>query len=187
MAGIKRSRKDESRGRVYSDILAKVIVEMLKSEKNDRVTEIVLALLRENAPSAFVLSSASIANDIAYVAIAAHFNKKERILQNHGRSEAMVFKESVLDSEERSRINEWVEMLFLSLTADASVVFMKKFLEALEKKEEKKLYTESIATLFALFLEGRSVKIDYADAMAYANFILLQLQKRLRFEKMENF
>ncbi len=185
LAGIKRTQKDERKTKTYSDMLIQVLKKLVQSEKNDQVIDQILQLLHINTPAVFILAWASIGNEIAREALFEYFQREKRILPPVERVEKIPFSDTILIPEEREMMNEWMELLFLSLTHDASIIATKRILNALDAKQERSIYKQFLAAFFSWFLLDRNLLITEKEASSYSDFILSQLQKRLLLEKLE--
>ncbi len=186
LAGIQKSRKDESRARKHSDVLAGILIELLKDAKYDHVVDGLLFLLKNDVPSIAVLAFSAISFDKGLRALADHLSLAVKIPVPQKRDIPVHFDEKLLSDDERSYINLWVEILFSSLTSNISVLLTKKLITQLDSPLRNEIIV-AMARFFEIFLSEAGFIIETKKSEAYTRFILDEVEKRLRRTKLEEF
>ena len=186
LAGIQKSRKDETKARKHSDILAGIFVQLLKDPKYDHILEQVLTLLRNDVPSIAILAFSAISFEPALRGLIEHCSLIFNIPVLTKLDPPERFDEGQLGMEERAYINLWVEVLFAALTQNISVLLTKKLIAQLDSGLRLEIVT-TMTHFFEIFLVDIGRTIDTNKAAAYAGFILDQAEKRLRQTELEDF
>ena len=186
LAGIQKSRRDESKARKHSDALAGILVELLRDPKYDRVVDGVLALLKHDVPSVAVIAFSAISFEPGLRVLIDHLSMAVKIPMPAKRETPEAFDEKTLRDDERAYINLWVEVLFSALTSDVSVLLTKKLMGQLDSSVRQDI-VGAMARFFEIYLSDIGIAIAPKHAEAYAGFILEQVGKRLGQTKLEEF
>lgn len=186
LAGIQKSRRDESKARKHSDVLAHIVVELLKDPKYDHILDGVLFLLKSEVPSVVVVAFSAISFDVGFKSLIDHLHIAVKIPTLSKRETPVQFDEKVLLDTEREYINLWIEVLFSTLTSDVSVILTKKLMVQLDSPLRNEI-TRAMARFFEIFLLDIGISIEPKKAESYAGFILDQVEKRLKQTPLEEF
>lgn len=105
--------------------------------------------------------------------------KNYRNLYFSAYSTPVEFDDETLEPLVRRRINEWIEDIFTIISHDPSVIMTARFLEILSSKEKKHL-TKLLAEILIFFLASLNIHINEVRASLYTEFILKEVEKRIK-------
>lgn len=96
----------------------------------------------------------------------------------------MEFDDETIDPAIRKRINEWVEDIFTVVSFDPSVVMTERFLHILGSKEKNDV-VKLLGGVLIFFLLRVNVHISGDKASLYTEFILKEVEKKLKELRLE--
>lgn len=94
------------------------------------------------------------------------------------------FDDETIDPAIRKRINEWIEDIFTIVSFDPSIVMTDRFLHILTGKEKKDV-VKLLSGVLIFFLLRVNVHISAEKASLYTEFILKEVEKKLKELKLE--
>ena len=183
MAGIARSRKDEGKGKKAADILFTFLVELLKFPDYDVFINPIFDALKLNIPSVYLVGILTLISRKASNTIRSQYGGKDMPLitaEPPSESTKIAFQNKTLRQDIRTRINEWIEDMFLATTKDPSSILTIKFLQLLDRKNEREVFVICIQTAISFFFFSKNIVISEGESHAFATFILLELEKKIR-------
>lgn len=181
LAGIARTRKDESKGRKAADLLSSMLVALLRDSRFDPLIEPIMALLRLNLPSAYVVGMLSLVSKEASSAIRHTYDPSLPILKKEPEPEVerTEFDPDKLRSDFRDRINEWIADVFLVATKDPSFVLSDKFLSEIASPKTRDAFISACEAVLVFFFNTKNVTVPPSEARSLSAFLLKELQARI--------
>lgn len=181
LAGIARSRKDESKGRKASDLLSSMLVSLLRDPRFDPLLESTMSLLRLDFPSAYVVGILSLVSMEASGAVRKTFDPSAPLISSdpHPEPERAAFDPNRLRQDFRTRINEWISDVFLVATKDPSSILTDKFLSIIRIPKVRAAYLAATETVLIYFFDSKNVEVPHSEAKSFASFLLKELEGRI--------
>lgn len=139
--------------------------------------------LKLNIPSVYLVGILTLISRKASNTIRSQYGGKDMPLitvEPPSESTKIAFQNKTLRQDIRTRINEWIEDMFLATTKDPSSILTTKFLTLLDRKNEREAFTLCIATAISFFFFSKNIVISESESHAFATFILLELEKKIR-------
>ena len=189
LAGIKRIQKDEWKAKRDNDHLHECLREIITSRKYDAIIPHIFPLFDSGTPSHIVIGAFSLVHQKASDIIRDHYMKEWEV-QTHREfrfpaySTTIEFDDETIDPTIRKRINEWIEDIFAIISYDPSVVMTERFLYILTTKEKKNT-SILLAKILIFFLGSLNLHISEEKAMLYTEFILKEVERKLKELKLE--
>ncbi|MFA6090232.1 MAG: hypothetical protein WC774_00455 [Candidatus Gracilibacteria bacterium] len=214
IAGIQRTRKDEKKAQRDDDYLHLCLREIISSEKYDILIPYIFPLFDDGVPSHIIIGAFSLVHQHASDIIRDNYignmnnglinpqsgeSKKTDITlesSSHPQkyshrtfilpafSAPVEFDDETIDPAIRKRINEWIEDIFTIVSFDPSVVMTERFLHVLTGKEKKDV-VKLLSGILIFFLLRVNVHISAEKASLYTEFILKEVEKKLKELKLE--
>lgn len=208
LAGIKRTQKDEGKAKRDNDYLHECLREIIVSEKYDVLIPYIFPLFEAGIPSHIIIGAFSLVHQHASDIIRDHYvsdtnslalNTSEHSLANPASQDKkyphrifvltaftspVEFDDQTIDPAIRKRINEWVEDIFTVVSHDPSVVMTERFLHILGSKEKNDV-VKLLGGVLIFFLLRVNVHISGDKASLYTEFILKEVEKKLKALKLE--
>ena len=195
-AGIKRTKKDESKAKKHDLLLAGFLVKILIDKKYDPLLEYIFAALNHWFPSNFVLGILSLIHQEIQENI-RKFSWKEFSDFTFVSEENIEFDGHHVPHEIRDRMNAWVEDMVDVVSLDHSSIQIRKLRilmwdNSIEKwdlfspEEEKNIEksSESIYHLsqivFTFFLHEANMEITPSKASGITEFIIWEVLKEIK-------
>ncbi len=100
-------------------------------------------------------------------------------------SSPVEFDDETIDPAIRKRINEWVEDIFTVVSHDPSVIMTQRCIDILQRKENQNII-QLLSHIFIFFLLKINVHISLDRATVYTEFILKEVEKKLKSLKLES-
>lgn len=188
MAGIKKTQKDEGKAQKSNDFLYALLVAIIASKKYDVILPFVFPLLENSVPSNFIIGGFSLVYADASHTIRRHYGDVKKWIEFDfvPPKESIPFDENTIDPVVRKRINEWIEDIFAVISHDPSSILTDKFLKLLSSKTKRDC-SEFIAEILTFFLSSINIEIEKNKSILYADFILGEVQKKLKGLDIERF
>lgn len=212
IAWIQRTRKDEKKAQRDDDYLHLCLREIISSEKYDILIPYIFPLFDEGVPSHIIIGAFSLVHQHASDIIRDHYigNTNNGLLNPQSEqnttditlvsaqpqkyshrtfilpafSAPVEFDDETIDPAIRKRINEWIEDIFTIVSFDPSVVMTDRFLHVLTGKEKKDV-VRLLSGVLIFFLLRVNVHISAEKASLYTEFILKEVEKKLKELKLE--
>ena len=89
------------------------------------------------------------------------------------------FDDETLEPVIRKRINEWIEDIFAIVSHDPSSVMTGRFLKLLANSEKHDL-VRLLSEILVFFLRALNIHISTSRSALYSEFILQEVEKKLR-------
>lgn len=179
---IKRVQKDEQKAKKYDDILAKLLVEIIKDKRYEFILEDLLKCLNKFYPSSFLIGVLSLINlDTAnYI---RQMTNRENIAFNYKNTEHTIdFLDSNIDTNIQKRINEWMEDIINILGYEYSNIQMNELIknfnntEYIQDKNNLEVFTSKV---FTYFFKNLNIKISPSKSNSYTKFIINEVYKNI--------
>ncbi len=174
---IKRTKKDEKKAKKADMLLANFLVKIIINKKFDDLLESLFKLIDAGYPSNFLLAILS----LIYIEISNKIretNNLEKIKFSYESKQTKDFDDSNIDSEVKNRINNWVEDIILSISADYSHILTKRLIKLLENKNDEII--NFVSSIFIFFLKEININIKQEESINISNFILKQVSKKIK-------
>ncbi|MDD5377070.1 MAG: hypothetical protein PHH16_03050 [Candidatus Gracilibacteria bacterium] len=201
LAGIKRTQKDEGKAKRDNDYLHECLREIIVSEKYDVLIPYIFPLFEAGIPSHIIIGAFSLVHQRASDIIRDHYisDTNSLALTNPSSSDKkyphrtfavtpfaspVEFDDQTIDPAIRKRINEWVEDIFTVVSFDPSVIMTERFLYILGSKEKNDV-VKLLSGVLIFFLLRVNVHISGDKASLYTEFILKEVEKKLKELKLE--
>ncbi|MDD2892217.1 MAG: hypothetical protein PHQ95_04580 [Candidatus Gracilibacteria bacterium] len=201
LAGIQRTKKDEKKSQRDDNHLHLCLREIIVSEKYDVLIPYIFPLFEAGVPSHIIIGAFSLVHQKASDIIRDHYISETNSLSltNPTSTEAkhphrtftlspfaspVEFDDQTIDPAIRKRINEWVEDIFTVVSHDPSVVMTERFLQILSSKEKHDV-VKLLSGVLIFFLLRVNVHITAEKASLYTEFILKEVEKKLKELKLE--
>lgn len=189
LAWIQRTKRDEKKAQRDNDYLHACLRDIITSRRYDRLIPHIFPLFDTGAPSHIIIGAFSLVHKPASNIIREHYTKDSddktyRNFQFPAYSTPVEFDDETLEPLVRKRINEWIEDIFTIIGHDPSVVMTDRFLDILSSKEKKHL-VKLLAEILVFFLASINIHINEARASLYTEFILKEVEKKLKLLKLE--
>lgn len=181
LAGIARTRKDETRGRKASDLLSAMLVALLRDPRFDGLLEPIMSLLRLNLPAAYVVGVLSLVSKEASSAIRRQYDPSLALIGTEPAPEAerIAFDPNKLRADFRDRINEWITDVFLVATKDPSFVLTEKFLSEISSSKTRAAFVSASEAVLTFFFDTKNVTVPPSEARSLSAFLLKELESRI--------
>lgn len=181
LAGIARTRKDESKGRKASDLLTSMLVALLRDARFDPLIEPVMGLLRLNLPAPYVVGLLSLVSLEASSSIRRAYDPSLKLLKSEPAPEAerVDFDPNRLRADFRDRINEWIADVFLVATKDPSYVLTDKFLSEISSPKLREAFVLASEAVLTFFFKTKNVDVPQSEARSLSAFLLKELETRI--------
>jgi hypothetical protein len=179
LAGIRASRKDESKARKQDDLFAKLLSQFLRKNEDPSVLDKTLKLLDCSIPTHFLVVCFSLWFPWALVVVreSLHIAQKWKDLifvPNRGD-----FKDSELNEEEKAYLHSWIDISFQLLTENPSEVMTLKLLNQLEN-ENRVFLEEGLQFFFIFYLKNIGFTPTANSTLPFTKYLIAQIEKRLR-------
>ena len=189
LAWIQRTRKDEKKAQRDNDYLHLCLRNIITSRKYDAIIPYIFPLFDAGIPSHIIIGAFSLIYKQASDIIRDHYtrdseNREHRELLFPAYDSPIEFDDETIEPAIRKRINEWIEDTFSIISYDPSVVMTERFLSVLNGKEKKDL-TKLLAEIFIYFLLSLNIRISETKASLYTEFILKEVEKKIKWLKLE--
>ncbi len=210
LAWIQRTKKDEKKAQRDNDYLHLCLREIITSTQYDILIPYIFPLFDAWVPSHIIIGAFSLVHEHASDIIRDHYVsdmnslvlKSEQwdttqALENRALpkyfhrtftlqafSSPVEFDDETIDPVIRKRINEWVEDIFTVVSHDPSVVMTERFISILTGKEKKDVI-KLLSGILIFFLLRINVHISPEKASLYTEFILKEVEKKLKLLKLE--
>jgi len=176
-AGIKRTRKDESKAKKYDFLLAKFLVEMILKKKYDKLLDELFQCLDAGYGTNFLLWTLS----LVYLPISNEIRKfaeKPEIEFHYDVPwEQINFDDHALPEAIRNRVNEWIEDMASVSSLEVSALLTQRTLSMMPYDEKIRIF---ITDVFIFFFQELNISISESKARSYGDFILWELEKTLK-------
>lgn len=181
LAGIARSRKDESKGRKASDLLSSMLVSLLRDPRFDPLLEPTMSLLRLDFPAAYVVGILSLVSSEASAAVRKTFDPSavSTVSDPSPETNRAAFDPDRLRADFRHRINEWIADVFLVATKDPSYVLTDKFLSIIRVSKTRSAYLSATEAVLTYFFDSKNIEVPHSEAKSFAIFLLKELESRI--------
>ncbi len=181
LAGIARTRRDESKGRKASDLLTAMLVALLRDPRFDPLIEGIMGLLRLNLPAPYVVGLLSLVSLEASSSIRRTYDPSLKLLDRDppAESEKVAFDPDRLRPDFKSRINEWISDVFLVATKDPSFVLTDKFLSEITSPKLREAFVAASESVLVFFFKTKNVDVPAHEARALSAFLLKELETRI--------
>lgn len=179
LAWIQRTRKDESKGKRHSNLLARILSKILARNTSEEVLPLVLDMLDRQIPTNVIIGMCSIADEEILSLVMEEFHYMDtfpKLVAREG--ESLTFHAELLTESERQYINTWIGFTFTLLTEEVSTLLTEKFLHQLESDDRIRI-VEFLTRALGLFLIKLNIE-PTRSVEKYAEFILDQMEKRIR-------
>ena len=211
LAWIQRTKKDEKKAQRDNDYLHLCLREIITAEKYDVLIPYIFPLFDAGVPSHIIIGAFSLVHQNASNIIRDHYisNLNNSLLTEDNLNEKNIttklvdnkkhsyrelvftpfmspveFDDQTLDPAIRKRINEWVEDIFTVVSFDPSVIMTERFMSILGGKEKKDII-KLLSGVFIFFLLRLNINISGEKASLYTEFILKEVEKKLKTLKLE--
>lgn len=210
LAWIQRTKKDEKKAQRDNDYLHLCLREIITSTHYDILIPYIFPLFDAGVPSHIIIGAFSLVHEHASDIIRDHYvsdsNSLALISESEGEgkilqhqeikkyphrtfalqafSTPVEFDDETIDPTIRKRINEWVEDIFTVVSYDPSVVMTERFISILTGKEKKDVI-KLLSGILIFFLLRINVHISPEKASLYTEFILKEVEKKLKALKLE--
>lgn len=201
LAGIKRIQKDEGKAKRDNDHLHECLREIIVSEKYDVLIPYIFPLFEAGIPSHIIIGAFSLVHERASDIIRDYYisDTNSLALTNPSSQDKkyshrtfvltpfaspVEFDDETIDPAIRKRINEWVEDIFTVVSHDPSTVMTERFLRILGGKEKNDV-VKLLGGVLVFFLLRVNVHISGDKASLYTEFILKEVEKKLKELKLE--
>lgn len=179
LAWIQRTRKDESKGKRHSNLLAKILSKILARDSNDEIISLVLDMLDRQIPTNVIIGVCSIADTEVLSLVMEEFHYMDVFPKLSARDgEPLVFHADLLTENEKQYINTWIGITFTLLTEEVSTLLTEKFLYQIDSNE-RDYVIGYLSRALGLFLKRLNIE-PTQSLEKYAEFILEQMEKRIR-------
>lgn len=176
--------------------------EIIASERYDVLIPYIFPLFEAGTPSHIIIGAFSLvhqrASDIIrdhYISDTNNLSLTDPASQNEKKyphrtfsllpfAIPVEFDDTTIDPAIRKRINEWVEDIFTVVSFDPSAVMTERFLHILAGKEKKEVI-KLLSGILIFFLLRVNVNISGEKASLYTEFILKEVEKKLKGLKLE--
>ena len=205
IAWIQKTRKDEKKAQRDNDYLHLCLREIITAEKYDVLIPYIFPLFDAGVPSHIIIGAFSLVHQNASNIIRDHYisdannsllvqvpsTEKSSKKSSHRElvftpfMSPIEFDDQTLDPAIRKRINEWVEDIFTVVSFDPSVIMTERFLWILGGKEKKDVI-KLLSGVFIFFLLRLNINISGEKASVYTEFILKEVEKKLKTLKLES-
>lgn len=209
LAWIQKTRKDEKKAQRDNDYLHLCLREIITSTQYDILIPYIFPLFDAGVPSHIIIWAFSLVHQHASDIIRDHYitdtssglvsswtiehtnlspiNTKysHRTFILPVFSSPVEFDDQTIDPIIRKRINEWVEDIFTVISHDPSVVMTERFLQILSGKGKKDVI-KLLSGVLIFFLLRINVHISGDKASLYTEFILKEVEKKLKELKLES-
>lgn len=176
-AGIKRTKKDESKAKKYDFLLAKFLVKIILEKKYDAALGKLFPCLEKGYATNFLMGILS----LIYIPISDEIRKqswKASIVFSYpAKKDTEIFDDSFLDEPLKKRINQWIEDIDDVIGLEPSSITSSKTLDLLQADTSIAEFTSEV---FSFFLWELNISIPEKKARSYSEFILSQLEKTLK-------
>lgn len=181
LAGIARTRRDESKGRKASDLLTAMLVALLRDPRFDPLIEGIMGLLRLNLPAPYVVGLLSLVSLEASSSIRRTYDPSLKLLDRDppAEPEKVAFDPDRLRPDFKSRINEWISDVFLVATKDPSFVLTDKFLSEISSPKLREAFVAASESVLVFFFKTKNVDVPAHEARALSAFLLKELETRI--------
>lgn len=215
IAWIARTKKDEKKAQRDNDYLHLCLREIITSTQYDILIPYVFPLFDAGVPSHIIIGAFSLVHQHASDIIRDHYitvsnnvllgeqpptkNNQNSISPTSSAgpqkyshrtfilpvfSSPVEFDDETIDPTIRKRINEWVEDIFTVVSYDPSVVMTERFIEILSGKEKKDVI-KLLSGVLIFFLLRINVHISGDKASLYTEFILKEVEKKIKELRLE--
>lgn len=184
LAWIQKTRKDEKKAQRDNDYLHICLRDIIASRRYDAIIPHIFPLFDAGVPSHIIIGGFSLIYKPASDIIRDHYiiggvNGAHREFQFPVYETPVEFDDETIEPPIRKRINEWIEDIFAIIGHDPSTVMTERFLRILGWKEKKDL-TKLLAEILMFFLISLNIHIAKDKASLYTEFILKEVEKKLK-------
>ncbi len=185
LRNIRRTRSDEKRAQRSDDVLARILLMLLRDPGYAFLMDAVVPLASRDVPSHFIVGCVSLVYAPATELVRREYYRPARAPEAEFPAyepsvQSTAFDEDSVPEAIRERINRWIEDMSAVITYEPSNIVTEKFLELLAVGEYRGIITRFVSGVFEHFLATLSIQISERRSGNYAAFIVETLEKRLR-------
>ena len=178
LAGIKASRRDESRAKKQDDLFVKLLSELLHKSEDPRVLDEVLYLLNHHVPTTFLVMCCMLGFPWALSMSQESLHIAGKITFPRKGIERGIFRDDQLTQEEKTYLHTWIDISFQVFTENPSEIMTHRLLTQLRGGEREHL-ERGLRFFFEYFITEIGFTPAKDATQPFVRYLLSQIEKRL--------